>query len=242
MTQAVAKRPSVPPPATDFDTIADEYDESLPAHVMRHYLLKRLAYIRRHTVPGPALEVGSGTGQLAELVAGAGYDVVALDRSRGMLSQLRRRLPQLPSVVASGEALPFADDSFILTYCVAVLHHVADPDAVRDTLREMVRVTRPGGHVLIWDHNPKNPYWPLLMSRVPQDTGSERLIPEAEIHSGLVGGGASVVQSAQLGLIPDFMPPRLLGPACGVERLVETVPGLRRLCAHNVVLAVKNGG
>lgn len=246
MSQSTVARRSVVPPtspeATDFDAIADEYDQSLPGHVVRHYLLKRLAYIRRHTEPGLALEVGSGTGQLAEQVAAAGYDIVALDLSRGMLGQLRRRLPALPSVVASGDALPFADDSFDLTYCVAVLHHVAEAGAVRNTLTEMVRVTRPGGHILIWDHNPKNPYWPLLMRRVPQDTGSERLIPEAEIHSGLVGGGARVVHSAQLGLVPDFAPPALLGPASAVERFVEAVPGLHRLCAHNVVLAMKNGG
>ena len=39
--------------------------------------------------------------------------------------------------------------------------------------------TRPGGRVLVWDHNPRNPYWGRLMARVPQDTGEERLIPEA---------------------------------------------------------------
>lgn len=226
--------------ATNFDAIADAYDDSLPAHVMAHYLRKRLAYIRRCTRPGPALEVGCGTGLLAERVAAAGYDLVALDPSRGMLRQLRRRLPGLPSVAASGDALPFADSSFSLTYCVAVLHHVARPAAVRQTLTEMVRVTSPGGHILIWDHNPRNPYWPLLMGRVPQDTGAERLIPEAEIITGLALGGARVVTSAQLGLVPDFVPKPLVGVAAGVERLIETMPGLRRLCAHNVVLAVKD--
>ena len=42
----------------------------------------------------------------------------------------------------------------------------------------MVRVARPGGRILVWDHNPRNPYWGRLMARVPQDTGEERLIPE----------------------------------------------------------------
>lgn len=226
--------------ATDFDEIAESYDQSLPGHVIEHYLGKRLAYIRRHTRPGSALDVGCGTGLLAERVAAAGYDLVALDASRGMLAQLRRRLPGLPTVAASGGSLPFADNSFSLSYCVAVLHHVAAPDAVRDTLTEMVRVTSPGGHILIWDHNPRNPYWPLLMNRVPQDTGAERLIPEAEIVSGLALGGAQVVASAQLGLVPDFVPEALLGIAAWAERVIEATPGLRRLCAHNVVLAVKH--
>lgn len=226
---------------TDFDAIADEYDQSLPAHVVDHYLAKRLAFITRHTEPGLALEVGSGTGLLAEQLAAAGYEVVASDPSRGMLQQLQRRQPAFPSVVAGGEALPFTSNTFALTYCVAVMHHVAAPEAVGQTLLEMARVTRPGGHVIIWDHNPRNPYWPLLMRRVPQDTGAERLIPEAEILAGLSEGGATVTASRQLGLVPDFAPRRLLGLAAGVERIVESVPGLRRLCAHNVVLAVKAG-
>ncbi len=226
---------------TDFDAIAEAYDQSLPAHVVEHYLRKRLAFIREHTEPGPALDLGSGTGLLAERVAAAGYGVVALDQSRGMLGQLRRRRPGFPAVVAGGEALPFGDGVFDLTYCVAVMHHVAEPAAVRRTLAEMARVTRPGGRVIVWDHNPRNPYWPLLMARVPQDTGAERLIPEAEIVAGLGAGGARPITRAQLGLVPDFAPPALMPLVATLERAVEAVPGLRRLCAHNVVLAVKTG-
>lgn len=244
MSRSTIDRPPVAPQPrsgaqTDFDAIADAYDQSLPAHVVEHYLRKRLAFIRRHTEPGPTLDLGSGTGLLAERVAAAGYGVVALDPSRGMLGQLRRRRPGFPAVVANGVALPFPDATFGLTYCVAVMHHVAEPDAVRRTLAEMARVTRPGGRVIVWDHNPRNPYWPLLMRRVPQDTGAERLIPEAEIVGGLAAAGARSVRSAQLGLVPDFAPRPLLPLAAALERAVEATPGLRRLCAHNVVLAEK---
>jgi SAM-dependent methyltransferase/uncharacterized protein YbaR (Trm112 family) len=47
-------------------------------------------------------------------------------------------------VQADGENLPFADGSFDLTYCVAALHHALDLPAM---VREMARVTKPGGHV-----------------------------------------------------------------------------------------------
>ena len=241
MSHATVDRPAAAASGapTDFDAIAGDYDASLPPHVVAHYLTKRLAFIRRHTRPGPALDLGCGTGLLAERVAAAGYGVTGLDPSRGMLHQLRRRRPDLAAVVGDGTTLPFADGAFTLTYCVAVMHHVAEPDAVRRTLEEMVRVTRPGGHVLVWDHNPRNPYWPLLMRRVPQDTGAERLIPEEEILAGLAAGGARVVLTEQLGLVPDFAPRPLLGLAAALERTLEATPGLRRLCAHNVVLAVK---
>jgi len=157
-----------------------------------------------------------------------------------MLGHLRRRRPGFAAVAAGGEALPFPDGSFDLVYCVAVMHHVADPALVRRTLAEMARVTKAGGHVLVWDHNPANPYWPLLMRRVPQDSGAERLIPAAEVVAGLAAGGARRARVAQLGWVPDFCPPALLGWAALGERIAEAVPGLRRLGAHNVVLAVKD--
>jgi SAM-dependent methyltransferase len=227
--------------ATDFDAVADVYDASLPDHVVEHYLSKRLAFVLRHAPPGPALDVGCGTGRLAERLADAGYAVVGLDPSPGMLAQLRQRRPDLPAVVGDGTVLPFPDATFALTYCVAVLHHVADPEAVRRTLGEMTRVTRPGGRVLVWDHNPLNPYWPLLMRRVPQDTGGERLIPADEVVAGLRAAGARTLLVGQFGLVPDFVPRRLLGAAAAAERLTEATPVVRRLCAHNVILATKDG-
>lgn len=227
------------PHGTDFDAIAEVYDESLPAHVVEHYLQKRLAFIIDHATPGPTLDVGCGTGVLAERVTDAGFAVTGLDPFPGMLQVLHRKRPEIPLVVGSGVDLPFPDNSFVLTYCVAVMHHVAEPAAVRLTLMEMARVTRPGGKVLIWDHNPHNPYWPYLMKRVPQDTGAERLIPEQEILAGLRAGKARPIRREQLGMVPDFTPRPLLGAMQVAERAVEQIPGLRRLCAHNVILAVK---
>lgn len=239
MTIGAPPRSASAPDRTDFDRIAHEYDHSLPGHVVAHYLAKRLAFLRAHAAPGPTLDLGCGTGVLAERVAAAGYGVVAVDPFRGMLEQLRARRPAFPIVQASGEALPFPDGTFALVYCVAVLHHVAEPLAVRRTLLEMARVARPGGRIVVWDHNPLNPYWPLLMRRVPQDTGGERLIPVGEIAAGLRAGGARLLLSRQLGLVPDFVPPPLIGAAAAAEGVVEKLPGLRRLCAHNVVVAEK---
>ncbi|MFM9107648.1 MAG: class I SAM-dependent methyltransferase, partial [Chloroflexota bacterium] len=220
-----APMPKLATDQTDFDRVAHEYDESLPAHVVEHYVAKRLAYIGRHAVPGPALDLGCGTGVFAERLRADGRHVVATDPFRGMLLQLRARTPLIPTVQSTGEALPFPDAAFSLVYCIAVMHHIAEPAAVRRTLLEMARVTKPGGHVLVWDHNPRNPYWPLLMKRVPQDTGAERLIPEDELLDGLRDGGMTPVRSDQLGLVPDFVPRPLLPLAASAERLIEQTPG-----------------
>ncbi len=161
---------------------------------------------------------------MQQRLASSGYEVVGVDPSEGMLEVLRRRSPEIRAIHASGTALPFSDDSFDLVLTVAVMHHIADPHDVRQTLAEMVRVVRAGGRVLIWDHNPRNPYWGRLMARVPQDTGEERLIGEAEIVAGLRCAGAQILDASQLGLVPDFTPPGAHAGRGGVGAPVRADP------------------
>jgi SAM-dependent methyltransferase len=225
--------------SSHFDSIAEVYDDSLPAHVVEHYLRKRTAYVVEHCPRGKGLDVGCGTGVLAGRLAAAGYEMAGVDPSGGMLDVLRANTPEVAAAEASGTALPFDEDSFDLVLTVAALHHIAEPADVHQTLREMVRVARPGGRIVVWDHNPRNPYWGRLMARVPQDTGEERLIPEAEVLAGLRAGGAEILSSVQLGMVPDFTPPAALRVVAAAERAVERTPLVRRLGAHNVVLAAK---
>jgi SAM-dependent methyltransferase len=224
---------------SNFDRIADDYDDSLPAHVVDHYLEKRASFVIEHCPRGSALDVGCGTGALAARLADAGYEMVGVDPSEGMLGVLEQRTSKVRGVRGSGTALEFPDSSFDLVYCVAVMHHIAEPEDVRQTLFEMVRVTRPGGRVLIWDHNPRNPYWRLLMARVPQDTGEERLVGVDELLRGLADAGAEPILVTRSGMVPDFTPRSLLGAAAAAERAVERTPLVRGICAHNVVLASK---
>lgn len=220
-----------------FDRIAGVYDHSLPSHVVEHYLDKRSTYLMRMCPGAEVLDVGCGTGALAERLAERGYRVIGLDPSEGMLDILRTRAPRVQAMQGSGTEIPFSDESFDLVYSVATLHHIAEPQSVRRTLSEMVRVSRPAGRIVVWDHNPRNPYWPRLMARVPQDTGEERLIGALEIVAGLESAGARVLKVQQLGWVGDFVPPALLGLAARLERILERFPYLSTLAAHNVVVA-----
>lgn len=222
-----------------FDEIAQAYDSSLPAHVVEHYLRKRVDYLTALRPTGAVLDVGCGTGVLAGRLSERGYRVVGVDPSQGMLDVMRARVPAVEAVQAPGGALPFADGDFDLVVSVATFHHIAAADEVRRTLGEMVRVCRPSGRVVVWDHNPRNPYWSHLMARVPQDTGEERLVPARELVEGLAAAGAEVLSVQQLGLVPDFIPRAALRAAAGLERLAERTPFLRGLAAHNVVVASK---
>ena len=228
------------PQSTHFDEIAHVYDESLPAHVVEHYLRKRVALMTSMRPAGRGLDVGCGTGVLAERLARAGLQMTGIDPSEGMLEVAREHAPSVATVHGSGTDLPFPDGSFDLVVTVATMHHIAAPDDVRATLSEMVRVLAPGGRLVYWDHSPLNPYWRFLMARVPQDTGEERLIPEPEVLAGLGAAGATILSSRQLGFVPDFTPVRALRAAAALERALERTPGIKRWGAHNVVIATKS--
>ena len=220
--------------------MADHYDETIPAHVVRHYLEKRVAFARQvWPRGGHLLDLGCGTGRLASALAAAGFRVTGADRSAGMLQQARQR--GVAAACAGADALPWADGTFDGAISVAVMHHLAAAPLVAAGIAEMVRVTRAGGHIVVWDHNPLNPYWPLFMRRLPQDDGSERLIGRRELRRCAAAAGADVVAIHGLGWMPDFVPPALLRPAQSIERAIERVPGSGWLAAHNVAVLRKPG-
>ena len=90
------------------------------------------------------LDVGGGPGYFAEAFREAGARYTALDADLGEMSG--RGHPEAGTVQGSGMQLPFADDSFDITYSSNVLEHVPDPWRMAD---EMVRVTRPGGLIFL---------------------------------------------------------------------------------------------
>lgn len=111
-----------------------------------------------------ALDVGCGPGALtAQLVDRLGPESVsAIDPSAPFIAALRDRFPEVDIHSGTAEDLPFADDSFDVTLAQLVVHFMSDPIA---GLREMARVTRPGGTVgaCVWDHGgdrgPLSPFW-----------------------------------------------------------------------------------
>ena len=103
--------------------------------------------------PYALLDVGCGGGHLSFTLASLVARAVALDASPAMLSTVRaaaaeRGLSNLGTVQGSATALPFADASFDVVASRYSAHHWTDLPA---GLAEMVRVLRPGGHLLMID-------------------------------------------------------------------------------------------
>jgi ArsR family transcriptional regulator len=102
---------------------------------------------------GALLDVGTGTGRMAELFAPRTSHVTAFDKSPEMLRIARARLQHLPAdradlVQGDFAALPFADARFDTVLFHQVLHYALAPEKV---LAEAARVTRPGGRIAVVD-------------------------------------------------------------------------------------------
>lgn len=95
-------------------------------------------------VAGRLLDAGGGTGRVASLLKNYAGDVTIADPSLGMLRQANRSTLEL--ACAHSESLPFPDETFERIIMVDALHHVIHQG---QTAREMYRVLKPGGRIVI---------------------------------------------------------------------------------------------
>ncbi|GAB6938694.1 demethylmenaquinone methyltransferase [Isoptericola variabilis] len=141
-------------------------------------------------VPGErVLDLAAGTGTSSEPFADDGALVVPSDFSLGMLAVGKERRPDLSFVAGDATRLPFADAAFDAVTISFGLRNVVDTDAA---LREMLRVVRPGGRVVICEFS--TPTWapfrtvyleylmralPVVAGAVTRDRGSYDYLAES---------------------------------------------------------------
>lgn len=97
------------------------------------------------------LDAGCGTGLTTRQLVALGCRVTALDLSAGSLGRLRQRVGGLVPRLVQGDlsALPFPDAAFDRVLCANALQQLAGPDARRACVRELARVLRPGGRLVL---------------------------------------------------------------------------------------------
>jgi SAM-dependent methyltransferase len=126
------------------------------------------------------LDVGAGVGHWGTLLASVlspDASILGIEREPEWVQEAARRAARLGLAdrcryeQGNAESLPFDDASFDLVTCQTVLIHVAEPRAV---IREMLRVTRPGGHVLAAE--PNNVASFLVASSVTADAEIDQLV------------------------------------------------------------------
>jgi ubiquinone/menaquinone biosynthesis C-methylase UbiE len=127
-------------PFDHFDLLAPLYEKVIPPAAIESML--------RELNPSPncrLLDAGGGTGRVSGFLQGYVGSVVLSDISMGMLREAATKTDLRPTRSLT-ESLPFADAFFDCVLMVDALHHVVDQ---AQTARELFRVIKPGGRVVI---------------------------------------------------------------------------------------------
>ncbi|MDO5722278.1 MAG: demethylmenaquinone methyltransferase [Actinomycetaceae bacterium] len=142
-----------------FNKVARRYDLTNEAFTLGQLHIWRRA-TRRALNPKPGqriLDLAAGTGSSTAALAESGAEVVACDLSEGMIEVGRKRHPELQFVQGDATNLPFADASFDAATISFGLRNVVD---TRLALKEMARVVKPGGQLVICEVS--HPTWKPL--------------------------------------------------------------------------------
>ncbi len=171
--------------AAMFDGVARRYD--LTNTVLTAGQDRRWRRITRQALdlrPGErCLDLAAGTGVSTEELARSGAFVVGVDLSMGMLRAGQHR--RVPLLAGDALALPFVDEAFDAVTISFGLRNIVDVDAA---LREMARVTRPGGRLLVCEFS--HPTWEpfrtvyrrYLMTALPAVARVVSSNPEAYVY------------------------------------------------------------
>ena len=220
---------------------------------------KRLGVARKFIDWGGdrVLDLGCGNGAYTVKIAEDAGEVVGLDFEGGRLREFRSKAAGVRNIAmtnAAGEFLPFPAGVFDTVFCIETLEHVIDE---RSTLKEIRRVLRPGGHVLLtvpnkwylFETHGLRPAWMKGSNRYPFASWLPRALHARLANARIYTAGdiSRLIEEAgftQVGL--DWMLPPLdkVGAAPvratlrGLLRVVEPTR-LRRLGVSIVIAAMK---
>jgi ubiquinone/menaquinone biosynthesis C-methylase UbiE len=216
----------------EFDLIADEYyllhckniaaSGESPEYFARYKVMDVVNEARtRGIVAKNILDFGSGIGNslpyFAELFPHS--SITCSDVSAKGIAISRARFPGISPVYVQigGKELPFGDGSFDLVFSACVFHHIVASEHVL-WLRELKRVTRKNGMLVIFEHNPLNPLTVSTVRDCPFDKNAT-LILAAHLAREVIEAGWQYPNSAYR----MFFPHRLAF-ARPVERWLKKIP------------------
>jgi len=236
-----------------FDRIAGVYDLMNTAMTagLHHRWRARAADLARLAPGGRALDVATGTGDLAiELSRRVlpGGEVLGVDFSEGMLERARGKAARADGAVrfewADAMSLPYEDGAFD---AATVGFGARNFDDLGRGLREMARVVRPGGRVVVLEittptRPPLSHFYRLWFDRLVPALGeaagaAERLAARLRGGAGPVGGGVAEAYTYLPNSVKRFPGPRELAGELAAAGLVE----VRWLVTAGGIVAIHSG-
>lgn len=148
------------------------------------------------------LDVGCGIGNYHPLLAPFVGSVSGVDVSGACIAKAKVRNPSVSYTAYNGDHLPYPDQQFDVTFCTCVLHHVP-PERWPQFVGEMYRVTRAGGLLVVYEHNPRN----MLTRKVVRDCAFDRdavLLTMAQTGQLLTAAGCTNVTTRSILTLPPI--------------------------------------
>lgn len=155
-----------------FDEVALKYDRTNAVLSAGNSWIWRLQTVRA-LAPAAGeriLDVAAGTGTSSAAIARSGAEVVAVDFSPGMIEIGRRKHPAVEFVEGDAMSLPFSANEFDAVTVSFGLRNVEDP---RKALKEMYRVVKPGGRIVICEFSTP----PRALLRLGYDAYLKHVMP-----------------------------------------------------------------
>ncbi len=148
------------------------------------------------------LDVGCGVGNYHPYLMGKVGSITGIDVSAECVAQARKAHPGVSYDVYEGATLPYEDHTFSVAYCICVMHHVP-PAAWPAFSKELIRVVKPGGAVVVYEHNPWHPLTRKVVSDCPFDRDAV-LISMPKMRALLTEAGAPSVETRSILTVPPL--------------------------------------
>lgn len=173
--------------AAMFDRVAAKYDitNDVLAFGLTHFWRKATANAVAAKKGEKILDLAAGTGTSSLAFAKSGATVIPCDFSLGMLQEGNKRSPQLNFSAGDALSLPFADETFD---AVTISFGIRNVNNVDKALKEMFRVTKPGGRIVVCEFSSptfepfRKIYMEYLMKALPAIAKKTSSNPDAYVY------------------------------------------------------------
>ncbi len=181
----------------EFDVYKDDYssriDESLSfagqshdfyTKVKAEHLLGVMREKHEQGEPVDVLDVGCGHGLIHPYLLNQNHNPINLqgvDVAGEVIEEAKKANKDVAYQSYDGQRLPFEDNSFDVVFTICVMHHVP-PEEWTNFVKEMKRVLKPGGILLVYEHNPYNPVTVHIVNTCPLDENAVLLKPKVLKH------------------------------------------------------------
>ena len=204
---------------------------------------RRVKMLSSHLKPGmTVLELGCGTGSFTRELARSGADVVAIDVSPELLEMAKANCsaPNVQYQIQNAYALTYSEGTFDSVVGSSVLHHLE----IEAALREIYRVLKPRGTILLTEPNMLNPQIAiqknvLWIKRKLGDSPDETAFFRWPLRRLLEQIGYRDVRIDPFDFLHPRTPVPLIGRVNTLGRFLEKVPVISELAGSLFIRAVK---